>query len=122
MSTPPLLSTNTPAPLPLRERLKADLKTALKARQTHLITILRSTLAEIDNAEAITLDATMVAVVGRMNDRPRKTLTEAQIRGIVHAEADALQVSRAEYQRIGKKEEAAQLQAEWEVLACYLTD
>lgn len=110
----------TPSPLSIRDRMKADLKNAFKARQTHIVTTLRSTLAEIDNAEAIALDETMVAVVGQLNERPRKTLTEAEMQAIVKKEADALRVSLAEYRSLGRDEEVAQLQAEWEVLANYL--
>jgi uncharacterized protein YqeY len=110
----------TPSPLSIRDRMKADLKDAFKARQTHIVTTLRSTLAEIDNAEAIALDETMVAVVGQLNERPRKTLTEAEMQAIVQKEADALRISLAEYRRLGRDEESAQLQAEWEVLTKYL--
>ncbi|MFF2391084.1 hypothetical protein [Nocardia sp. NPDC058114] len=37
----------------LRERLRAALKTAMKARDLGAVTALRSALAAIDNAEAI---------------------------------------------------------------------
>lgn len=114
------MNISTPLPISIRDRLKAGLKDALKARQTHIVTTLRTTLAEIDNAEAIALDETMVAVVGKFNDRPRRNLTEAEMQAIVQREADNLRVSLAEYQRLGRDEEVAQLQAEWEVLAQYL--
>ncbi len=117
-----MMNISPPSPLSIRDRMKADLKDAFKARQMHIVTTLRSTLAEIDNAEAIALDETMGAVVGKLNDRPRKMLTEAEMQAIVQNEADALRVSQAEYQRLGREDEAAQLQAEWEVLACYLTE
>jgi uncharacterized protein len=104
----------------LRERLKADLKSALKARQLPVVTVLRSALSEIDNAEAVELDASMVSVVGRLNDVPRKVLTEDQIRDILQVEANEIQGSLVEYQRLGKHEEAKKLHVEWEVLARYL--
>ncbi len=121
MSTFSPLPIHTPSSLSLREQLKTDLKTAFKARQSHAVTALRSVLGEIDNAEAIALDDTMGPVVGKFNERPRKQLTEAQIQDILRADAETIRVSLAEYQLLGKTEEAAQLQAEWEVLAKYLS-
>ena len=106
--------------LSLRARLKADLKIALKSRQKHVVTILRSALSEIDNAEAVALDESMVPVVGRANDVPRKSLTEKQIRDILQAEADEIRHSLTEYQRLGKHEEAQRLHQEWEILNQYL--
>ncbi|NJN80367.1 MAG: GatB/YqeY domain-containing protein [Anaerolineales bacterium] len=106
----------------IREQLRSALKPAMKARQNHIVRVVRSTLSAIDNAEAVELTADMVSVVGRANDVPRKELSEKQIREIVQAEADALHKSVAEYKGLGKFEEADQLQAEWEALVNYLQD
>ena len=108
--------------IPLRQRLKADLHGAVKARQNHVVSTLRSTLAEIDNAEAVEVDTSIVPLVGRSNDVPRKILTEAQIRAILQREADQIKLALAEYESVGQTEKAAELQAAWEVLAGYLLD
>jgi uncharacterized protein YqeY len=108
--------------VPLRQRLKADLLGAMKARQNHVVSTLRSTLAEIDNAEAVEVDTSFVPMADRTNDVPRKVLTEAEIRAILQSEADQIKLALAEYERVGRVEKAAELQAAWEVLAGYLAD
>ena len=110
------------SPMPLRQRLKADLLGAMKARQNHVVSTLRSTLAEIDNAEAVEVDTSFVPLVGRTNDVPRKVLTEAEIRAILQSEADQIKLALAEYGSVGRAEKAAELQAAWEVLVGYLAD
>ena len=112
----------TNATIPLRQRLKADLHSAMKARQNNVVTTLRSALAEIDNAEAVEVDTSLVPLMGRSDDVPRKVLTEAQIRAILQREANQIKMALAEYERMGRAEKAADLQAAWELLAGYLTD
>jgi hypothetical protein len=85
-----------------------------------VVSTLRSTLAEIDNAEAVEVDTSFVPLVGRTNDVPRKVLTEAEIRAILQSEADQIKLALAEYERVGRVEKAAELQAAWELLAGYL--
>lgn len=111
---------NTQTQEPIRERLKIGLKAAMKARQHEVVSVLRSALSAIDNAEAVPLDASMVAVVGKLNEVARKELSEEQMRAIVQTEADALKSSIADYQTLGKAEEAEQLQTQWEALNQYL--
>ncbi|MBL8098430.1 MAG: GatB/YqeY domain-containing protein [Anaerolineales bacterium] len=111
---------NTETQKPIREQLKHGLKAAMKARQNEVVSVLRSALSAIDNAEAVPLDDSMVAVVGRLNEVPRKELSEEDMRAIVQAEADALKTSIAGYQSIGKLEEAEGLQTQWEALSQYL--
>jgi uncharacterized protein YqeY len=108
--------------IPIRQRLKTDLLIAMKARQNHIVSTLRSTLAEIDNAEAVEIDTSVVPLVGRTNDVPRKVLTEAQIRAIVQREANQIKMALTEYERAGQVEKTAELQAAWELLTGYLTD
>ena len=77
---------------------------------------------EIDNAEAVPLDASIKPTVGKSNDVPRKFLSEEHIRNILETQYREIQASLAEYQRLEKHTEAAQLQAELDVLAPYLKD
>ena len=107
-------------PMPLRARLKADLPKAMKARQSHTVTALRTVLAAIDNAEAVEVDTSRVPLVGRSNDVPRKVLTEEQIEAILQREIADLHATIVQYQQIGKVREAEQLRARLEVLVGYL--
>jgi uncharacterized protein YqeY len=108
--------------IPIRLRLKTDLLIAMKARQNHIVSTLRSTLAEIDNAEAVEIDTSVVPLVGRTHDVPRKELTEAQIRAIVQREANQIKMALTEYEHAGQAEKTAELQAAWELLTGYLVD
>ena len=112
----------TRATLSVRQRLKVDLLRAMKARQMQVVSTLRSTLAEIDNAEAVEVDTSVVPLVGRSNDVPRKILTEAEIRAILQREADQIMMALADYERRGRVEKTAELQAAWDLLMGYLTD
>ena len=108
-----------PAPKPIRQRLKADLKQAMKARQRQVVATLRATLAEIDHAEAVEVDASFVPLLGVTNDVPRKVLTEAEMLAIVQREADEIQVALAEYEAAGNEEKTAELRTAWELLMGY---
>jgi uncharacterized protein YqeY len=107
---------------PIREQLKAALAQAMKARQSHVISTLRSILSEIDNAEAVDVTLSSVPVVGLSKDLPRKILSEEQMQDILQNQYDEIELSFTEYKRLGKQEEAEQLRMELEVLAAYLKD
>lgn len=108
------------AEIPLYERLKADLRVAMKARQHTTVTTLRSLLAAIDNAGAVELDAVAKPVVGRSGDVPRRMLTAGQVQAILQSEIAECQAALAEYQGLGKHEEVDRLDAALQVLARYL--
>jgi uncharacterized protein YqeY len=112
--------TPTPNEKPIRQRLKDDLKQAMKARQTEVVTTLRTTLAEIDHAESVDVDPAFVPIIGVTNDVPRKVLTEAEMLAIVQREADEIQAAMAEYEAAGNVEKTAELCAAWELLQGYL--
>jgi uncharacterized protein len=104
----------------LRENLKSGLMQAMKSRQTQAISTLRSILSEIDNAEAVPMDASIKPTVGLSNDVPRKVLSEEQMQSILDHQYQEIQASLEEYRRLEKHDEAAQLQMELDVLAPYL--
>gem|GEM_PF-1676359 len=114
---------NSPAETPqtpVRARLKAGLTTAMKTRQSAIVSILRTVLAAIDNAAAVELPPNFVPVMGQSNDVPRKVLTETQMRDIVRNEIAALQSASAEYEQLGKTEEADTLRIQAAALSEYL--
>lgn len=113
-------SQSEPRQTPVRTRLKDGLKTAMKMRQSAIVSILRTVLAAIDNAEAVELPPNFVPVMGQSNDVPRKVLTETQMRDIVRNEIRALQSASAEYEQLGKTEEAATLRNQVAALSEYL--
>ncbi|MGY0500688.1 hypothetical protein ACWZHB_19555 [Nocardia sp. FBN12] len=110
----------------LRERLRAALQPAMKARDLGAVSALRSALAAIDNAEAI--DAGEVKA-GAVEDSAvglgaaealRRELTEVEIEAIVRREIDERRVAATEYGRLGATDRRDRLTAEAETLAALL--
>lgn len=107
----------------LRERLRAALKPAMKARDTGAVSALRSALAAIDNAEAV--DAGDVRA-GAVEESPvglgaaeaaRRDLTEVEIEAIVRREIDERRSAATEYDRLGAIDRRDRLTAEADALA-----
>jgi uncharacterized protein YqeY len=114
--------------VPLRQRLRAALPTALKARDRVAVVALRSTLAAIDNAEAV--DRPPGVDVGLAIERipvgvgaaevERRVLTHAQVEQIVRAEVAEREAAARDYDRAGRPERARQLRDEAGVLSTHL--
>jgi uncharacterized protein len=108
--------------MPVIIRMKADLLTAIKARQNSAVAALRSMLSAIDNAGAVEVDTSVVPLVGISADVPRRVLSEAEVWELLRAEAKVRQSAIARYEELGKIEDAERLRAELEVVARYLGD
>ena len=106
----------------LEERLKADLRTAMKARQSITVATIRMMLSAIDNAGAVPLSASTGPTVGRSNDVPRRELSERQKWELLQAEAENRRSTIREYERLGRHKEAEQLRAEVAVFTHYLDE
>lgn len=114
----------------VRDRLRAALPPAIKARDTVAVAALRSALAAIDNAEAVTVDAApSVAadpnVAGSMvglgaGEADRRVLSEADIIRLIRIEAEERRSAARDYERAGRHDRAARLLAEAAVLAAHL--
>ena len=113
--------------VPLRQRLRDGLPTAMKARNRTAVTALRSALAAIDNAEAV--DGTAIpdslAIersplgVGAA-ELPRRALREADVEALVRKEIAEREAAALEYDRMGRSDRADQLRGEAGVLAAFL--
>ena len=116
-------SPNQPKAMPsvlLVERLRADLRNAMKARQSGVVLALRKMLATIDNASAVEVDTSFVPLTGITNDVPRRERSEAELLDLLRVEADERRSALAEYERLGKHAEAEQLRLEVELFARYV--
>jgi uncharacterized protein YqeY len=107
----------------LRDRLQAALLPAMKAKDRATVTALRSALAAIENAAAVTphdtghgLPATGLGVT----EVPRREQDDAEIERIVRAEIDERLAAAAEYEQLGKASEAGRLRAEANALVTHL--
>lgn len=117
-------STNGTAPL--RDRLRAALPAAMKARDRRAAAALRSALAAIDNAESVDIvdlkaGAIESSAVGLgAAEVARRHLTESDIERIVRAEIDERHAAAAQYERVGHADRATDLLAEADALATHV--
>jgi uncharacterized protein len=105
------------------------LTAAMKARDKRAVAALRSTLAAIDNAEAV--DVTQVPPAGEGKiagaalgvgaaEVERRTLTAAEMEAIVRREVAERRAAAQAYERAGQAPHAEGLRAEAELLGAYL--
>lgn len=124
------MSGSPDATSPLHARLRRALPPALKARDRAAVAALRSALAAIDNAQAVTAPPVPRAggvVAGAVRglgagDVPRRGLSTDEVAAIVRSEVDDRRAAAADFERSGRVEAAGRLIAEADVLAVHLTD
>jgi uncharacterized protein YqeY len=104
---------------PLRARLSADLRTAMKARDKVGVDTLRCLLAVLDNSGAQDSATTPSAVVGLIADVPRKSLTQSELDALMQAEVTSRRAAIIDYERGGRHQDAARLRAELILLGRY---
>jgi uncharacterized protein len=92
----------------LKDRLRADLTTAIKARDEIRSSTLRMVLTSITNAE----------VAGR----EARELTDEDVLGVLTSEGKKRREAAEAFEDAGRTEQAAKERAEFEVLADYLPE
>ena len=113
----------------LRERLRAALKTAMKARDRDTVSALRSTLAAIDNAEAVDASAMAPGALAieqspvgvGVAEVERRNLTEDQVAEIVRTEIADREAAARDYDRRGSTEHAELLRTQARAIAALLS-
>lgn len=106
----------------IREKMKAGLTAAIKARDKDTMNVLRSVLGTIDNAEAVPVTTPVETHHGRAKDVPRKVLHVEDLHAILNYEINERTQKSADYQRLGKIEEAERLHREAVILEQYRTE
>ena len=105
----------------LRRRLQVALTAAMRAEEQPLVSVLRTTLAAIANAEAV--DPTgPTTPAGLPGDAARRHLGEDDVRAVVRRECDELSSAADEMERVGHPDRAAVLRAQASALAAHLAD
>lgn len=109
----------------MKARLRADLRTAMKARNAADAKVIRSLVAALDNAEAPALpvdqkSAAAHPFAGRSAEVERLRLTWPHVQDIVRGELHERERAAAEFERLGKREHAATLREEAIVITRYL--
>lgn len=100
----------------LRERLEADLRVALSRGDALRLSVLRTTVSALSNAEAV--DASLVPV--GVSEVPRRELGEDDIRRIVERERDELRTTADRMRRVGADDRARELLTQARVLDGFL--
>lgn len=117
----------------MQTRLRADLRVAMKARETLEISLLRGLIAAIDNAQSAGIQAgpaasatpaassEWVAAGGAFGsgEVARKVLSEADLAALLAVEADTRELTAVEMDRVGRADLAAVARAEGAILARY---
>jgi uncharacterized protein YqeY len=118
------------SPEEIRQRLKAALLVAMKAKDTVATAALRSAIAAIGNAEAVpppaaaplTGDARVAGSVAGLGaaEARRRALTEADLVAIIAAEASERRAAALAYEAAGDAGRGTRLRREADVIASVL--
>lgn len=104
----------------VRDRMTADLPAAIKARDAAMVSILRTTLAAIANAEAVDSSSSRPAAGVFGAEVARRDLSDDDVREIVAWEHKAVEAAADEMRRLGQGAAAAELARKAEILEAYL--
>jgi uncharacterized protein len=108
--------------LDIRIQMQADLKEAMKARDSSRVAVLRTTLGALANAEAVeplSGPISLTAAAGT-TEVARRELSEDEVRAVIERERAELLAAAAEREALGLPEDAGGLRARAEVLRSYL--
>ena len=104
----------------MREELQAGLAPAMRARDAPRVSVLRTTLAAVANAEAVDASGAQPAPGAYATDVPRRHLSDDEVRAVVVATRDELRAAEAELRTVGQADAAADLATQAAVLDGYL--
>jgi uncharacterized protein YqeY len=112
--------------LSTKERIRTDLRSAMRAGALLEVRALRALVAAIDNAQAVPVgDLHARYVVHRFGDSsaevPRVRLTEDDIQTIIEKEMQLRHAAACELERCSKSEAASEAREEADILARYRT-
>lgn len=118
-----------PDPVRVRQHFRESLKAALNARDSIAVAAIRSALSAVDNAEAVDPSGAPAPAGGVIGDVrlgvgagevARRELSTQDVLEIVRAEIRDRASAAAEYERLGRVEQASRLKAEATVLQSFL--
>lgn len=117
----------------LRDRLRADLKSAMKTRDAIATGLLRRLIAVIDNAEAVAVPDAESAPISLNGGSPwvatggafggadvaRRLLTVADLAALLQNESNRCRQTAEEMDRVGRPDEAKSARAELQLISTY---
>ncbi len=107
----------------LKERLRADLKAAMREKRADEVALLRNLIAALDNAEAVpgvVYTALPGAFGGGANEVSRLELDRAAVEALLTREVEERLAAAADYERRDRAEDAARLRDEAALVSGYL--
>ena len=111
----------------LKARIRADLTLAMKARDSAQASLLRVLVAALDNAEAVPVgtghDRYVVREFGDpAAEVPRRILSSDEVAALLDRERAEREKAAAEFERLGRPEDAQRLRQEALWVARYLQE
>jgi len=116
----------------LRDALRRDLASAMKAREADAVATLRTAIAAIDNAEAVPAPATSQATTSThfagaragvgAGEAARRSLDDGQQRAILREQVTGYITEAGRYETLGQQAAAARLRAQARLLSAYLPE
>ena len=105
----------------LKELLRADLKAAMRDRKTGDVSVIRTVIAAIDNAEAVPVDGMAERLRARedIGEVARRELDARALGEILENEIAARLSAAADYERLGLADDAARLRDEADLIERY---
>ena len=102
--------------------MQADLREAMKARDSSRVAVLRATLGALANAEAVeplTGPISLTAAAGT-TEVARRELSDAEVRAVIERERSELLVAADERDALDLPDDATELRAQSAALTAYL--
>lgn len=105
----------------LKERLRADLKAAMRERKADEVAVIRTLIAAVDNAEAPPVEGFAERLRQReaIGEIGRRKLAASDLNRVLEAEARSRLAAAEDYERHGRDDEAARLCREVELIGRY---
>jgi uncharacterized protein YqeY len=105
----------------LKERLRADLKAAMRERQTDQVGLIRTLIAAIDNAEAQPIEGyrERLRKLEPIGEIARRELDAQSLDAVLTAETRSRLAAAEDYERNDRADVAVRLRSEAELIARY---
>jgi uncharacterized protein YqeY len=104
----------------LKKRLREDLKSAMLEKRSDEVALLRKLIAALDNAEAVPTEGYRPRALGDASaEVVRRELDGRAVEALLTEEVESRLAAAADYERLGRAEEAARLRDEAALAARY---
>jgi len=104
----------------VRARMQIDLRAAMRQQDRPRVSVLRTALAALANAEAVEPQAVAVLEGVYAAEAERRELTDADVRAVLHGVRDELLVAADEIRRLGRAGDAERLREQAAIIESYV--